>query len=75
MWAKAKRDGRPAKHGWCPLFNAAVWLAPTARMPCSNEAKTQNPLKFASVPQTTEPISAASGQDMWERYCCLTSSF
>jgi len=38
-----------------------VWLAPTARMPCSNEAKTWNPLKFAWVPQTTEPISPASG--------------
>jgi len=23
MWANAQRDGRPAEHGWCPLFNAA----------------------------------------------------
>jgi len=23
MWANAQRDGRPAKHRWCPLFNAA----------------------------------------------------
>jgi len=30
-------------------------------MPCSNAAKTQNPLKFAGVPQTTGSISAASG--------------
>ena len=30
-------------------------------MPCSNAAKTQNPLKFAGVPQTPEPISAVSG--------------
>jgi len=28
---------------------------------CSNEAKTWNPLKFAGVPQTHEPISAISG--------------
>ena len=28
---------------------------------CSNAAKTRNPLKFAEVPQTTGPISAASG--------------
>ena len=27
---------------------------------CSNGAKTRNPLKFAGVPQTTGPISAAS---------------
>jgi len=38
-----------------------VWLAPTTRVPCSNAAKTQNPLKFAGVPQTPELISAASG--------------
>jgi len=29
MWANAQRDGRPAKHRWRPLFNAAVWLTPT----------------------------------------------
>jgi len=27
-------------------------------MPCSNAAKTQNPLKFVGVAQTLEPISA-----------------
>jgi len=30
-------------------------------MPCSNAAKTRNPLKFAGVPQTTGSISVASG--------------
>ena len=30
-------------------------------MPCSNAAKTQNPLKFVGVPKTPEPISAVSG--------------
>ena len=30
-------------------------------MPCSNAAKTPNPLKLAWVPQTNETISAASG--------------
>jgi len=29
MWANAQRDGRPAEHRWHPLFNGAVWLAPT----------------------------------------------
>ena len=23
MWANTQRDGRPAKHRWCPLFNVA----------------------------------------------------
>ena len=38
-----------------------VWLMPTTRVPCSNTAKMQNPLKLVGVPQTPEPISAVSG--------------
>jgi len=46
-----------------------VWLTPTTTVPCSNAAKTRNPLKFAGVPQTTGLISAASGPKsaiLWE---------
>ena len=60
MWANAQRGGRPAEYRWRRLFNAAVWLTPTTRMPCSNAAKMPNPLKFGGVPQTNETISAAS---------------
>jgi len=57
-----------------------VWLVSVERRRCSNAAKTQkrNPLKFAGVPQTTGPISAASGPKftiLWEHVkeiCCLT---
>ena len=59
--ANAQRDGRPAEYRWRRLFNAAVWLTLTTRVPCSNAAKTRNPLKFAGVPQTNETISVASG--------------
>ena len=59
MWANAQRDGRPVEYRWRPLLNAAVWLTPTTRVPCSNAAKTRNPLKFAGVSQTNETISAA----------------
>ena len=59
MWANAQHDGRPAYYRY-PLFNAAVWLTPTTRVPCSNAAKTRNPLKFAGVPQTRQQISAVS---------------
>jgi len=39
MWANAQRDGRRAEYRWCPVLNAAkVWLAPTARVLCSNTA-------------------------------------
>jgi len=56
MWANAHRDGRPA------LCSMPQSLAdPTTRVPCSNAAKTRNPLKFAWVPQTHQPISAVSG--------------
>ena len=61
MWANAQRDGRPDEYRWRPLFNAAIWLTPTTRVPCSNAAKTRNPLKLPRVPQTNERISAASG--------------
>jgi len=61
MWANAQRDGRPAECRWRPLFNDAVWLTPTTRVPCSNPAKSRNPLKLAGVPQTNETISPASG--------------
>ena len=60
MSANAKRDGRPAEYRWRPLFNAAVWLTPNTRMPCSNAAMKRNPLKFAGVRQTRQQISAAS---------------
>ena len=43
------------------IGGAAVWLTPTTRLPCSNAAKTRNPLKLHGVPQTNERISAASG--------------
>ena len=62
MWANAQRDGRPAEYWWRHLFNAAVWLAPTTRVPCSNAAKTRNTLKLPGVPQTNETISAAMGR-------------
>jgi len=56
MWADAQCDGHPAKYRW----RRKVWLTPTTRVPCSNDAKMQNPLKFAGVPQTGKPISTAS---------------
>jgi len=61
MWANAQRDSRPAEYKWHPVFNAAVWLTPTTRVPRTNAAKTRNRIKFAGVPETGKPISAVSG--------------
>jgi len=59
--SNAQLDGRAAEYRWRPLFNAAVWLTPTTRVPCSNAAKTRNTLKLPGVTQTNETISAVSG--------------
>jgi len=51
---------------------------PITRVPCSNAANKQNPLKCAGVPQTGNRSQSLVGRsspyckDMWERYCCLT---
>ena len=57
MWANAQRDGRPAYYRRRSLLNAAVWLTPTTSVPCSNVAKTRNPLKSAGVLQTRQLVS------------------
>ena len=64
MWANAQSDGRPAEYRWHPLFNAAKFGGRPLLDCCAVVAKTakmQKPLKLAGVPQTPEPISAASG--------------
>jgi len=60
-WANAKRDGRPDEYKWRPLFNAAKFGWRPLPVVWSNAAKTRKPSKFAGLPQTPEPISAASG--------------
>ena len=54
MWANVQRDGRPVQR-------RKVSLTPTTGVPCSNAAKTRNPLKFAGVPHTRRQISAING--------------
>jgi len=65
MWANAQRDGRPAEYRWrgalCSTPQSLADAHCTTRVACSNAAKTRKPLKFAGMPQTPEPISAASG--------------
>ena len=49
-----------ANIGGAICSNRKVWLTPTTRVPCSNAAKTRNPLKLPGVLQTNKMISAAS---------------
>ena len=63
------------------MVRVAPFFDSQCRVLCSNAAKTRDPLKLAGVYQTNETISAASRpnftilQDLWGRYCCLTSFF
>jgi len=54
MWANAQRDGRPAEYRWRPLFNAAMWLTSTTRVPCSN-AETR--LNVVGCPNSPADLS------------------
>ena len=62
MWANANVSAALSNIGGAlcstpqSLANAHYY-----RVPCSNAAKTRNPLKLPGVPQTNEMISAASG--------------
>jgi len=81
MWANAQRDGRPAYYRWRRLFNAAVWLTPTIRVPCSNAANTRNRWNLQGCPKLANRSQLLVGrsspyyEDMWRSYCCLTSFF
>jgi len=71
MWhGSIPRDSHPAEFP-CPTPQSSadagnrqtsckVWLTSAERRWCSNETKTRNPLKFAGVPHTRQPISAVS---------------
>jgi len=57
MWANTQRDGRPTEYRWHPLFNAAVWLTPTTRVPYTNAARTRNPLNLQGCPKLANSAS------------------
>ena len=67
MWADAQRDGRSAKYRWRPLFNAAVWLTPTTRVPCSNAAKTRTRWNLQGCPKQPNRSQLLVGRSL--RYC------
>jgi len=82
MWANAQRDGRPAEYRWHPLFNAAKfgWRALlecyAVTMPRRETRwKLQGCPKLANRSQPLVGRSSPYYQNMWKRYCCLTSFF
>jgi len=82
MWANAQRDGRPAKYRWRPLFNAAKfgWRPLLACLAVTlPRRKTRWNLQVCpKLTNRSQPLVGRSSpyyQDMWRRYCCLTSFF
>jgi len=82
MWANAQRDGRPAEYRWRPLFNAAKFgwrpqLQYRALTLPRRETRwnLQGCLKLLDPSQPLVGRSSPYCEDMWRRYCCLTSFF
>jgi len=82
MSANAQRDGRPAEYRRRPLFNAAKfgWRPLVeCRAVTLPRHKThwnlQGCLKLASRSQPVVGRSSPYYEDMWRKYCCLTSFF
>jgi len=82
MWVNAQRDGRPAEYRWRPLFNAAKfgWRpVPECRAVTLPRRESRWNLKgcpkLANRPQLLVGWSSPYYEDMWRRYCCLTSFF
>jgi len=82
MWANAQRDGRPAEHRWRPLFNAAKFgwgsLRDCRAVTLSRRESRWNLHGCPKLPDRSQPLLGRSSpycEDIWKRYCCLTSFF
>jgi len=81
MWANAQRDGRPADM-WRPLFNAAKFgWRPLLECHAVTLPRRETRWNLQGCPKLanrSQPLVRRSSpyyQDMWRRYCCLTSFF
>ena len=82
IWANAKRDGRPAKYRWRPLFNAAKfgWRplleCRAVTLPRRKSRwNLQGCHKLANISQPLARQSSLYYEDTWRRYRCLTNFF
>jgi len=82
MWANAQRDGRPAEYSWHPLFNPAKFgwrpLLECRAVTKPRRETRWNLLGFPKQPNRSQLLVGQSSpycEDMWRRYCCLTSFF
>jgi len=82
MGANAQRDGRPAEYGWRPLFNAAKFgWRPLLECRAVTLPRRESRWNLQGCPKLangSQPLVGRSSlyyEDMWRRYCCLTSFF
>ena len=75
MWANAQREGRPAKHrfnaakfGWRPILECRAVTLP-------RHETRWNLQECPKLAIRSRPLVGPYYEDMWRRYCCLTSFF
>jgi len=80
MWANAQRDGCPAEYRWRPLFNAAKFgWRPLPGCRAVTLPRRESRWNLQGCPKLVnkfQPLVGRSSpyyQDMWRRYCSLTS--
>jgi len=80
MWANAQRDGRPVEYRWHPLFNSTKfgWRP---LLECRAVTRPRHETRWnlqgcPKLPNRSQPlVGSPYYEDMWRRYCCLTSVF
>jgi len=82
MWANAQRDGRPAEYRWRPLVNAAKFgwrpILECRAVTLATRETRWNLQECPKLANRSQPLVGRSSpyyEDMWRRYCCLTSFF
>jgi len=82
MWANAQRDGRPAEYRWRPLFNTAKFgwrlLLECRAVTLPRRESHWNLQGCPKLANRSQPLVGRSSpyyENMWRRYCCLTSFF
>jgi len=82
MYVNAQCDGRPAEYRWRPRFNAAkfVWrpLVECRAVTLPRRESRWNLQGCFQLANRSQPVAGRSSpyyEDMWRRYCRLTSFF
>jgi len=82
MWANGQRDDHPAEYRWRPLFNAAKFgWCPLLKCRAVTLPRCETRWNLPGCPKLpngSQPLVGRSlphCEDMWRRYCYLTSFF